>query len=326
MNNGCAEPLRGSLTLPALSFGTASLGNLFEAISDAQANEVLETTWDAGIRYFDTAPHYGRGLAEMRLGAFLKGRDDAILSTKVGRVLSPASAPIIEADGFVSPAQFDVRYDYSGEGFLDSFEQSCARLGREQIDILYVHDLGRMVHGEAAETHMADFLRSGYRALLRLREEGRISAVGLGVNEVDVCLELLRHCDLDLILLAGRHTLLDRSAADRLLPLCQDRGVGVVVGGVFNSGILATGPVEGAHYDYEIAPEPILARARVLQEICAAHKVALPDAALQFPNRHPAVVSTLIGAGEARYVSCNVEGFGRPIPETFWAEIEAGSV
>ncbi len=318
------DPLPASpVTLPTISFGTASLGNLYEAISDAQARDVLQTAWTVGLRYFDTAPHYGRGLSETRLGTFLAGRDGAIVSTKVGRVLSPAAAPIAEADGFVNPAQNDVRYDYSGEGFLESFEQSCARLGRRDIDILYVHDLGEMVHGPAAGRYLDDFLSSGYDALRRLKDQGRIRAIGLGVNEVEICLEILSKCDLDLILLAGRHTLLDRSAAVSLLPLCQTRGVGIVIGGVFNSGILATGPIDGAHYNYAPASRQILDQTAALQQICAAYGVSLSEAALQFPGRHPAVVSTLIGTSKPGYIARNLAGLARPLPLALWAELEA---
>lgn len=316
-------PQTKPITLPPVSLGTASLGNLFTAISDAQAEEVLKTAWGAGIRYFDTAPHYGRGLSEQRLGHFLNGRDGAIVSTKIGRVLSPAKASILEANGFINPAQNDVRYDYSGDGVYESFAQSCARLGRDHIDILYAHDLGTMVLGDDAAGHMSDFLESGLDALRALRREGRIKAIGLGVNEIDVCLEVLGHADLDLILLAGRYTLLDRSAADQLLPICLRRNVGIVIGGVFNSGILATGAVAGAHYNYEPAPPAIMERTRGLERICSRHGVNLADAALQFPGQHPAVVSTLIGTGKPQYVLSNLDGIRRTCPDAFWTDINA---
>ena len=257
---------RTDLSVSEISFGCASIGNLYREVAEADVRAVLETAWESGIRYFDTAPHYGRGLSEMRLAPFLAAHPDAILSTKVGRVLSPARAPIAEADGFVTPAQNDVRYDYSGDGIEESFEQSLARTGRTHIEIVYVHDIGAYTHGTTNHLHMKDFFESGYERLIRLKERGRIRAFGLGVNECDVCLEVMAHGPIDVILLAGRLTLLDRSAEAALLPRCLETGTSLVLGGIFNSGILATGPVPGATYDYGRAPEEVLARVRALED------------------------------------------------------------
>lgn len=298
-----------------VSFGTASIGNLYREVDDAGAAEVLEAAWAGGLRYFDTAPHYGRGLAEQRLGQFLKGKDEAVVSTKVGRVLSPAAAPIAKADGFVNPAQNDVRYDYSGDGIEESFEQSCERLGRSRIDILFVHDIGRYTHGDGNAAHMEDFFGSGYERLVRLKEEGRIGAFGLGVNECEICLEVMDHGPIDVILLAGRLTLLDRSAEDALVPRCRETGTSLVLGGIFNSGILATGPIEGATYGYGPAPQDILDRVTELQERAESAGVSLPTAALHYALRHPSTTSVLLGTAKASTLNRNLTALKQELPE-----------
>ncbi|WP_323768948.1 aldo/keto reductase [Marinovum sp.] len=297
-----------------VSFGTASIGNLYREVDDAGAAEVLDAAWAGGLRYFDTAPHYGRGLAEQRLGRFLAGRDEAVISTKVGRVLSPAAAPIAKADGFVNPAQNDVRYDYSGDGIEESFEQSCDRLGRSRIDIVFVHDIGRFTHGDGNAAHMEAFLGSGYERLVRLKEAGRISAFGLGVNECEICLEVMDHGPLDVILLAGRLTLLDRSAEAELVPRCRAAGTSLVLGGIFNSGILATGPVEGATYGYGPASQEVLDRVSALQARAEEAGLPLPTAALQFALRHPATTSVLLGTAKASTLQRNLDALQQELP------------
>ncbi|WP_425101040.1 aldo/keto reductase [Tropicibacter sp. S64] len=294
------------IRVTSVSFGCASIGNLYRIVSDEDAQAVLDAAWDSGIRYFDTAPHYGRGLSEMRLGQFLKGRSGAVVSTKVGRVLSPATAPIAEADGFVSPAQNDVRYDYSGDGIRESLEQSLERLGLSRVDIVYVHDIGGYTHGTDNPRHMDAFLGSGYDALVRLKETGRIGAFGLGVNECQVCLDIMDHGPIDAILLAGRLTLLDRSAETALVARCAEAGTSLVLGGVLNSGILATGPVDGAHYDYGLAPKAILDRVAALQAEAGAKGKSLVEAALHFVRDHPATTSVLIGTGKVSTVQTNM--------------------
>ncbi|RFC63407.1 aldo/keto reductase [Fulvimarina endophytica] len=295
------------LKVTEVAFGCASIGNLYAAVTDEAAEAVLSAAYAAGIRYFDTAPHYGRGLSEMRLKRFLAGHDDVILSTKVGRVLSPARHPIEAVDGYVQPAQNDARYDYSGDGIEESFEQSLELLGRSSIDILYVHDLGRCTHGAAADRHMEAFLGSGYERLARLKERGRIRAFGLGVNECEVCLDVLGHGPLDVILIAGRLTLLDRSAEAGLVPLCRERGTSLVLGGIFNSGILATGPVEGATYDYRPASIEVRERAANLERQAEAHGIGLAAAALHFAHRHPAAASVLLGTANPLMLKRNLE-------------------
>ncbi|MBE9638308.1 aldo/keto reductase [Salipiger mangrovisoli] len=300
-----------------VSFGCASIGNLYRKVSDAEAEAVLQTAWDAGIRYFDTAPHYGRGLSETRLGRFLKGRDrdSYALSSKLGRVLSPAPEPIAEADSYIEPLPNLMRYDYSGDGIRESFEQACGRLGVTRLDIAYVHDIGAYTHGEDTNArHMEAFFGSGYEALVTLKEAGKIGAFGLGVNECQVCLDVMDHGPIDAILLAGRLTLLDRSAEEALVPRCREAGTSLVLGGVFNSGILATGPVEGATYDYGPAPKEVLDRVAALQAEAESHGIPLATAALHFALRHPATASVLLGTAKASSLTRNLDAIQRDLP------------
>ena len=314
----CSRIGQTDVTVTQVSFGCASIGNLYREVSDARAQEVLQTAWDSGIRYFDTAPHYGRGLSEQRLGRFIAGRDRAgfTVSTKVGRVLSPGAA-IAEADGFVNPLPNGVRYDYSGDGIEASLEGSCQRLGTHRIDIIYVHDIGEFTHGTANADHVEAFLGSGHERLVRLKERGRIGAFGLGVNENEVCLGILGHAALDVILLAGRLTLLDRSAEMALLDACRQAGTGLVLGGVFNSGVLATGPVDGATYNYVPAPPDVLARVARLEEQANALGMSLPAAALHFCRDHPAASSVLIGTANARSLRRNLALLSKLTPAGF---------
>lgn len=291
-----------------IAFGCASIGNLYASISDEQALGVLNAAWDAGLRYFDTAPHYGRGLSEQRLGKFLATHDmcDAVISTKVGRLLSPGVQQT-EADGFVNPLPNDITYDYTGDGIEASLDASCERLGRPFMDVLFVHDLGRYTHGVDNATHQTDFLSSGYERLVKLKEDGRIGAFGLGVNEVEVCLEVMEHCALDVILLAGRLTLLDRVAETNLVPRCLSTGTSLVLGGIFNSGILATGATSGATYDYAEASEDILTAVTELQTNAEKLGMSLPQAALHFALSHPATASVLIGTSNVKSLTRNLE-------------------
>lgn len=312
---------RTGIAVTEISFGCASIGNLYRAISDETAQEVLQAAWDAGIRYLDTAPHYGRGLSEQRLGAFLCGRAGFVLSSKVGRVLTPARAPVAEADGYVRPAQNDVRYDYSGDGIEESLEGSLSRLGRRRLDIAYVHDLGRYTHGDAHAHHLEAFLGSGYERLVRLKEAGRIGAFGLGVNECEICLTVMDHGPLDAILLAGRLTLLDRSAEEALVPRAMAQGTSLILGGVFNSGILATGAVPGATYDYAEAPPRIAARVARLQAGAEAAGLPLATAALHFARSHPAAASVLLGTAKAASLQRNLDALARPVPDAVLAQV-----
>lgn len=310
--------------LPSLGMGTAPLGNLYRAVSDAEAMATLSAAFAAGIRYFDTAPHYGFGLAERRLGEALAEHDPqgkAIISTKVGRLLLPTQAKG-ERHGFVDADPFEPHFDYSHDAVLRSFEGSLGRLRRDRIDLLLAHDLGKLTHGEQHADHLKAFLDGGYRAMIDLRASGAISAIGIGVNEVAICHELLDHADLDAILLAGRYTLLDRSAAP-LLERCAGRGVKLIIGGPYNSGILARDLSGPLHYDYAAPSKDILARAYALSDVCARFGVSLPAAALQFPLRHPAVVSVIPGLIGPDQVQGSIARLDAALPESLWPALDA---
>lgn len=300
-----------------VSFGCASIGNLYEAISDEEAQALLVHAYEAGIRYFDTAPHYGRGRSEARLGRFLQSSaaSDVVISTKVGRVLSPGAA-MQKADGFVDPLPNDVRYDYSSNGIAQSLEGSRSRLGRDFIDIVYVHDIGRVTHGNDNDRHMNDLLSSGLPYLEKLKVQGKIGAIGLGVNENEVCIDVMRHFSLDAILLAGRWTLLDRTAEAELVPLCRKAGTSLVLGGIFNSGILATGPKPGATYNYKVASEAILSQVAQLQADAEAEGDTLPDAAIRFALTQDPVCSVLIGTSKISSLDRNLVSFRKVLGST----------
>lgn len=301
-----------------VGFGCASIGNLFTEVSDAGANAVLETAWDADIRYFDTAPHYGRGLSEQRLGRFLSGRrrEDYVISTKVGRVLKPGEQRK-EVEGYVNPLPFDRIHDYSADGLASSLEGSRSRLGIEYLDIAFVHDIGEFTHGADNAAHMEAFLGSGHEYLVRQKEAGKIGAFGVGVNENEVCLDILAHGPLDVILLAGRLTLLDRSGEDELVPLCREKGTSLVLGGVFNSGILALGPVAGATYDYAPASGEIRQQVADLQVKSEDLGLPLATSALQFAKRHPMAASLLLGTAEPSALTSNLAALETEVPEEF---------
>lgn len=306
-----------------ISFGGTAIGGLYRACPREAAIETLERAWHAGLRYFDTAPFYGFGLSERRTGDFLrdKPRGSYILSSKVGRLLRPVSDDKVPDHGYVEPLPFAVDYDYSYDGIMRSFEFSLARLGLNHIDILYVHDIGAYTHGtEANRAHLRELMDSGLRALEELKSSGAISAYGLGVNEVRICLDVLSRAPLDCILLAGRYSLLDRSTEAELLPLCRSRNTSLVIGGVFNSGILATGPVEGANFDYGPASDDILARVGAMEEIARQGGYPLAAAALQFPLREPAVATVLIGTAKPASLSRNIDLVSADVPEAEFAK------
>lgn len=306
-----------------LSLGTSGLAGLFRPVPEVMAENVLAAAWDHGIRYFDTAPHYGNGMAEHRLGRFLRGRKDWILSTKVGRVLSPHRNPPDVINGFHNSLPFRQEFDFSYDGIMRSVEGSFNRLGLNRIDVVYVHDIGEPRAGTDTPEHRNKLLESGARALEELKASDEIRAIGLGVNTVEICIELAGRIPIDLILLAGRYTLLDQSAKSRLFPLCHENNINLVIGGVFNSGILATGPVEGAHFDYAPAPSHICKRVEQIEEICTRHEVPLAAAALQFPDRNPLVVSTLIGTAKINSLNRNVEQFSSSLPKALWNDLRA---
>jgi D-threo-aldose 1-dehydrogenase len=319
---------RTKLKVTVLGLGTATLGNLYAPVSDADAHATLTTAFDAGVRFVDTAPFYGHGWSEHRVGEALRGykRDDIVLSTKIGRLLKPKDPGAKGIDGgvFAAVLPFDPVFDYSYDGVMRSVEDSLQRLGTHRIDVLLIHDVDRWTHGsqEAADRRMKEVLEGGYKAMVKLREAGAVGAIGAGLNEWDTCQKLAEASDLDCFLLAGRYSLLEQESLNTFLPLCQKRGIGIFLGGPYNTGILATGAVAGAMYNYAPAKPDILERVRKLEAVCARHKVALASAALQFPLAHPAVCSVIPGAKTAAEVKRNIATIEAPIPGDFWAELK----
>ena len=314
---------RTGLEVTEISFGGTGIGNLYKPVSREDSEVVFDASWDAGIRLFDTAPRYGHGLSERRLGDFLreKPRDSYTLATKVGRLLTPLRGRQMGDYGFADPLPFEQEYDYTYDGVMRSFEASLHRLGLDQVDILFMHDIGRDTHGDANDYWQPIAFDGGLRAMTELREQGLVKAIGLGVNEVQVCLDALEHADLDCFLLAGRYSLLDHDSAAPLLDACRRRGASLIIGGVFNSGILATGPKPGAMFNYAPASDEIIARAQRLERICQDHGVALSTAALQFPLRNEVVASVLLGVSSQRNLDRNLEGLAAHIPDQLWSDL-----
>jgi len=316
-----------ALAFTTIGFGTAPLGNLYRPLTERDARATLEAAWDIGCRYFDTAPLYGLGLAETRLNGFLRGHqaEPVLLSTKAGRLLDRCAPSERTGIGrfFDTPNRRE-RYDYSYDGVMRSLEFSLERLGVDAIDILYCHDVDVFTHGsqDAADLRIAEFMAGGYRALDKLRTEGVVKAIGAGVNEWQICETLAKAGEFDLFLLAGRYTLLEQDSLQSLLPLCETKGIGIVLGGPFNSGILATGPKPGAFYNYGPAPPRILERVGRIEAVCKTHGVPLAAAALQFPLAHPAVVSVIPGGQSARELHQNIEALHYPIPGALWGDLK----
>ncbi|MDQ0835597.1 D-threo-aldose 1-dehydrogenase [Streptomyces achromogenes] len=312
------RPGAGTVTVSELALGCAALGNLYRPVSEDAARATVDAAWDAGIRTFDTAPHYGLGLSERRLGAALRDRprDAYTLSTKVGRLLVPHPQGDAEDDlahGFAVSATHRRVWDFSADGVLRSLEASLGRLGVDRVDVALLHD---------PDDHAEQALREAYPALERLRAEGVVGAIGVGMNQSALPARFVRETDIDVVLLAGRYTLLDQDGLAELLPEAAARGRAVVVGGVFNSGLL-TAPRPGATYDYAPAPRPVLDRALRLLEVSERHGVPLRATALHFPFGHPAVASVLTGARSPQEVHDTVDQLRRPIPDALWDELRA---
>lgn len=317
------------IPLPALGMGCAGIGNLYRAIDDGVAEATVAAALAAGIGYFDVAPHYGFGLAETRLGRALAAHDPgqrALVSTKVGRLLEPTDSRAAERHGFVDAAPLEPVFDYSADAILRSHEASLARLRRDRIDVLLAHDLGGLTHGADHPRHLRTFLDSGYPAMRRLRDEGAVGAIGIGVNEIAICEALLDRVELDVILLAGRFTLLEPHAAEPLLDRCARAGTKVVVGGPYNSGILAEGSARAAasHFDYAPPDAAMVARVAELERLCAAHGIGLPAAALQFALRDPRVASVIPGVVGADQVAATLRFAEAAIPDALWRAVRAG--
>ncbi len=321
-------PSGASLRLTEMGFGTAPIGNLLRTVSEKDAQDTLSEAWKSGMRYFDTAPLYGAGLSETRLNHFLRGkpRSQYVVSTKVGRLLqiSKPSERLGIGKFFDIPTRREI-YDYTYDGIMRSLEFSLERLGLDAVEILFVHDIDIFNHGTAAarDAHVETLMKSGYGALVKLRDEKVIKAFGGGINEWEVAEILARQGDFDMFLLAGRYTLLEQKALDSFLPLCEERGIGIVLGGPYNSGILAVGAKPNATYNYSKAPRDILERVRRIEAICRRHKVKLPEAALRFPLAHPSVVSVIPGGVTPQQVKLNVKTLAAKIPKALWRDLKA---
>jgi len=321
-----------SIMTTELGFGAATLGNLYNEVSDDQATQTLDAAISAGLMYFDTAPYYGFGLSERRIGDGLRSRDcgDIIVSTKVGRLLCPAPEHngTSRRHGFASPMPFESFYDYSFDAIMRSYEDSMQRLGLARIDILYVHDIGSTTHGEANKKHLGDLESGGYKALNELRSAGLVNAIGLGVNEWEVCEDAMEHGDYDCFLLAGRYTLLEQEALSTFLPKCEAAGSSIIIGGPYNSGILATGTrtKSTAYYNYQPAPADIIERVRMIERICDDHSVTLAAAALQFPLMHPIVSSVIPGLGKPQRIAQTLDLYNEVIPKAFWSDLKSAGL
>lgn len=303
-----------------LGLGTASIGNLLKEVSEEDAQAVLETAFEAGIRYMDTAPFYGCGLSEHRVGNALKdkNRDDYVISTKVGRLIRPGKRTGSEVYNGSKPfylANLDMsaRFDFSYDGVMQSHEESLERLGLHRIDILHIHD---------PDDHFDSAVKSAYRALDDLRSDGTIGAVSAGMNQWEMLSRLIDHGDFDCFLLAGRYSLLDQTALTEFLPKCLEHGVSIILGGVFNSGLLAD-PRPGITYNYLEAPQHIIDQATRIGRVCESHGVPLKAAALQFPLAHPAIVCILTGVSSVSELEENERLFRYPIPEALWQDLKA---
>jgi D-threo-aldose 1-dehydrogenase len=322
---------RTDLRLPQLGFGGAPLGDLFTKISDADAEATVETAWREGIRFYDTSPWYGRTQSEHRLGHVLRRKppEELMLSTKVGRVFHAPRDPIAFAEyrrtaGWVGGLNFEHRFDYSYDGVMRSYEDSIQRLGLTRIDLLVIHDLDLVNHGteDEVDRHLADLTSSGFRALAELKASGRIRAIGAGVNRIGTIPRFVELFDLDFFLVALPYTLAEQPVLDFEFPLCAERGIGIVIGGVFASGILATGAVPGARYNYH-EPTPVEAeKVRRIEAICRRHGVPLASAALQFPLHHSLVAAVIPGAFHPDHVTRNIASMRHPIPDALWAELK----
>lgn len=310
---------RTAIEVTTLGLGTAPLGGLFGGVAPQDAHGALDEAWQGGVRYIDTAPFYGFGAAERRVGDALRGRPraDYVLSTKVGRLLVPDPVPPGGANGWVDPLPFRPVHDYGHAAVRRSLEDSLQRLGLDRVDVLLLHDIGKMTHGREHAQHFEDAMTGGLTALRELKDEGLIGAYGIGVNETAVLMAALERGEWDCFLLAGRYTLLEQAPLDDLLPLCEARGTSIIYGGPYNSGLLAGGET----WNYAVAPPDLIARRDRLREACAAHGVPLEAAALQFPLAHPSVACVIPGSRTAEEARANLAHLRTPIPEALWSEL-----
>ena len=318
---------RTGVGLTQLGLGAVPLGDLYVKLSDQDATQTMDAAWQAGVRYFDTSPWYGRGQSEHRVGRFLyeRPRDQFVLSTKVGRVLRrPLRPGPFDTGMWKSGLHFDHAFDYSYDGVMRSFEDSLQRLGINSVDLLLIHDIDFWHHKTEAKVgaYLAQLFTGGWRALAELRDQGAIKGIGAGINELGMIPRFLDLFDIDFFLVAMRHTLLEQEMLDAEFPRCAERGVGIVIGGVYNSGILATGAVPGAYYNYAPAGAEIMERVKRIEGVCRGHGVPLAAAALQFPLGHPIVASVIPGSNSAAQAKQNADAVSHAIPGDFWAELK----
>ena len=316
---------RIDLDVTAMGFGAAPIGNFLKPIGEETSKAMIDAAYEAGLNYYDTAPMYGHGLSELRVGYGLRwrDRDSVVVSSKVGRLLRPRPRKDIDFTPWVDAGAFECEFDYSYDGVMRSFEDSLQRLAIERIDILFIHDIDVFTHGaDQQKIHFQTAMDGAWKAFEQLRREGLVKAIGVGVNEWEVCYQALVERDFDCFLLAGRYTLLEQESLDKFLPLCEERGAAVVIGGGYNSGILATGAVPGAKYNYSPAPEPIMTKVAAIENVCKAHNVSLPAAALQFVLAHPAVPTIVPGTRTVEQLNQNLDLINAPIPPDFWSELK----
>ncbi|WFU80896.1 aldo/keto reductase [Bradyrhizobium sp. CIAT3101] len=307
--------LADGLDVTSIGLGSAPLGGLFSAVSDADAEATVAKAWSLGVRFYDTAPLYGFGLAEQRLGAFLRQqpRESYAISTKVGRLLRPPGSATNEDDHYKDAPALRPQFDFSYDGVMRSVEESLVRLGLDRVDVLLVHD---------PDDHYDDAVSGAFRALVRLRDDGTVKAIGSGMNQSEMLTRFAEAVPVDCFLLAGRYTLLDQGALNALFPVCVAKNIGILLGGIYNSGILAN-PHAGAKFNYEDADAALVARALELEQLCRKHGTELKAAALQFCMAHPAVTVAVMGARNAAEVADNIAMSERTVPQAFWQELRA---
>ena len=317
---------RTGLAVTVLGFGSAPLGDIYEVLDDRTAIETVETAAEAGVNLFDTAPLYGQGSAEHRIGTALRRRPRGsyVVSTKVGRLLTPAPNGRVKTSRFVGGLEFDVTNDYSYDAAMRSHEQSLHRLGLPAVDVVLIHDADAWTHGpDEGPKRYREAMNGAYRALEKLRSEGVIKGIGLGLNDPSYMAKYLTDGDFDCCLMAGRYSLLEQPALAEVLPIAVKKNVGVMLGGVFNSGILATGPVVGARYNYMPAPPEILAKVEGIERVCLSHGVSLATAAMHFPLGHSAVSSLALGAVKPEEVRRNVAAMSSHVPAALWSDLKS---
>jgi D-threo-aldose 1-dehydrogenase len=319
---------RSQLKLSVLGFGGTGLGNMYVAMSERSVIDTLSAAYAAGMRYYDTAPLYGHGLSELRLGGGLRMFADpaVVVSSKVGWCLRPAFGKPTGAGLFRDITAFARFNDYSYDGAMRSFEDSLNRLGTDRIDILLIHDVDRRNQGDRFPEVFKEAMAGAYKAVLSLREQGVVRAIGCGLNEWEACQAFAEAGDFDCFLLAGRYTLLEQGSLNSFLPLCERRGIGIILGGPYNSGILASGAVKDAWFDYAPATSEVLAKVAAIEQICAAHRIPLKAAALQFPLHHSCVASVIPGTSNAAELNENLRMLRTQVPAALWRELKSAGL